>query len=158
MERFAGDHRHILLSRYLEERQRTSNRQTDVLERTGRMNKSTECPFCGMAGEACYVNSLNGAKVYQCQWCGAQTNCQDEWESRPLEESLRDKNEILQSKLARERRLSDEFYLLLVDDPNTKLKADQIMVNIFGKCEPSRSEVSTTPDVLMDIKKAENNE
>ena len=54
-----------------------------------------------------------------------------------------------------ERRLSDEFYLLLVDDPNTKLKADQIMVNIFGKCEPSPSEVSTTQDVLMDIKKDE---
>jgi len=27
------------------------------------------------------------------------------------------------------------------------------MVNIFGKCEPSPSKVSTTPDVLMDIKK-----
>ena len=87
-------------------------------------------------------------KVYQCQWCGAQTESQDDWESRPLEESLRD-------KLAIVRRMSDELYLLLVDDPNTKLKADQIMVNIFGKCEPSPSEVSTTQDVLIDIKKDE---
>ena len=109
------------------------------------MNKSMACPFCGMRDEACYVNGLNGAKVYQCQWCGAQALCQEDWETRPLEESLRD-------KLAIARRLSDEFYLLLVDDPNTKLKADQIMVNIYGKCEPSPSDVSVTEDVLIDIK------
>ena len=119
------------------------------------MTKSMACPFCGMAGEACYVNGLNGAAVYQCQWCGAQTNCQEEWETRPLEESLRDKNEILQSKLAREHQVSDALYLLLVDDPNTKLQADQILINIFGKCEPSPSDVSVTQDVLMDIKKDE---
>ena len=116
------------------------------------MTKSMACPFCGMAGEACYVNGLNGAAVYQCQWCGAQTNCQEEWETRPLEESLRDKNEILQSKLAREHQVSDALYLLLVDDPNTKLQADQILINIFGKCEPSNSDVSVTENVLMDVK------
>jgi transcription elongation factor Elf1 len=97
------------------------------------VSKSKPCPFCGMRDEACYVNGLNGAKVYQCQWCGAQTNCQEDWETRPLEESLRDKNEILQSKLARERQVSDALYLLLVDDPNTKLKADQILIDIYGK-------------------------
>ena len=116
------------------------------------MTKSMACPFCAMRDEACYVNGLNGAAVYQCQWCGAQTNCQEEWETRPLEESLRDKNEILQSKLAREHQVSDALYLLLVDDPNTKLQADQILINIFGKCEPSNSDVSVTENVLTDVK------
>ena len=116
------------------------------------MTKSMACPFCGMRDEACYVNGLNGAKVYQCQWCGAQALCQEDWETRPLEESLRDKNEILQSKLARWHQVSDALYLLLVDDPNTKLQADQILINIFGKCEPSPSDVSMTQDVLTTIK------
>jgi len=112
------------------------------------VSKSKPCPFCGMRDEACYVNGLNGAKVYQCQWCGAQTICQEDWETRPLEEFLRDKNEILQSKLARERQVSDALYLLLVDDPNTKLQADQIIIDIYGKCEPSPSDVSMTRDVI----------
>ena len=115
------------------------------------MTKSMACPFCGMKDEACYVNGLNGAKVYQCQWCGAQTNSQDDWESRPLEESLRD-------KLAIARQLSDKFYLLLVDNPETKLLADQILIDIFGKCEPSPSDVSMTPDVLINSKTSPNTE
>jgi len=60
--------------------------------------------------------------------------------------------EPMKEKLARERQVSDALYLLLVDDPNTKLLADQILINIFGKCEPSPSDVSTTQDVLTDIK------
>lgn len=111
------------------------------------MNKSMACPFCGMKDEACYVNGLNEAKVYQCQWCGAQALCQEDWETRPLEESLRDKNEILQSKLAKEHQVSDALYLLLVDNPNTKLQADQILIDIFGKCEPSNIEGSTTRNI-----------
>jgi len=55
--------------------------------------------------------------------------------------------EPMKEKLARERQVSDALYLLLVDDPNTKLLADQILINIFGKCEPSPSDVSTTQDV-----------
>jgi len=61
--------------------------------------------------------------------------------------------EPMKEKLARERQVSDALYLLLVDDPNTKLQADQILINIFGKCEPSNSDVSVTQDVLMNIKK-----
>jgi hypothetical protein len=34
-----------------------------------------------------------------------------------------------------------------VDDPNTKLKAEQILIDIYGKCEPSPSDVSVTQDV-----------
>lgn len=55
--------------------------------------------------------------------------------------------ELMKEKLARERQVSDALYLLLVDDPNTKLKADQILIDIYGKCEPSTSDVSTTQDV-----------
>ena len=122
------------------------------------MTKSMACPFCGMRDEACYVNGLNGANVYQCQWCGAQTNCQEEWETRPLEESLRDKNEILQSKLAKEHQVSDALYLLLIDDPNTKLQADQILINIFGKCLPSPSDVSVTQGVLINSETSQKTE
>ena len=60
--------------------------------------------------------------------------------------------EPMKEKLARERQASDALYLLLVDDPNTKLKADQILINIFGKCKPSPSDVSVTQNVLTDIK------
>ena len=60
--------------------------------------------------------------------------------------------EPMKEKLARERQASDALYLLLVDDPNTKLLADQILINIFGKCEPSPSDVSVTQDVLTDVK------
>ena len=60
--------------------------------------------------------------------------------------------EPMKEKLARERQVSDALYLLLVDDPNTKLKADQILIDIYGKCEPSPSDVSMTQDVLTDIK------
>ena len=55
--------------------------------------------------------------------------------------------EPMKEKLARERQVSDALYLLLVDDPNTKLKAEQILIDIYGKCEPSPSDVSTTQDV-----------
>ena len=55
--------------------------------------------------------------------------------------------ETMKEKLARERQVSDALYLLLVDDPNTKLKADQILIDIYGKCEPSPSDVSVTQDV-----------
>lgn len=64
--------------------------------------------------------------------------------------------EPMKEKLSREHQVSDALYLLLVDDPNTKLQADQILINIFGKCEPSVSDVSVTQDVLMDIKKEAN--
>jgi len=60
--------------------------------------------------------------------------------------------EPMKEKLARERQVSDALYLLLVDDPNTKLMADQILIDIYGKCEPSPSDVSMTQDVLTDIK------
>ena len=62
--------------------------------------------------------------------------------------------EPMKEKLARERQASDALYLLLVDDPNTKLKADQILIDIYGKCEPSPSDsdVSMTQDVLTSIK------
>lgn len=62
--------------------------------------------------------------------------------------------ELMKEKLARERQVSDALYLLLVDDPNTKLKAEQILIDIYGKCEPSPSDsdVSVTESVLMDIK------
>ena len=60
--------------------------------------------------------------------------------------------EPMKEKLARERQVSDALYLLLVDDPNTKLKAEQILIDIYGKCEPSNSDVSVTQDVLTDIK------
>ena len=60
--------------------------------------------------------------------------------------------EPMKEKLARERQVSDALYLLLVDDPNTKLKAKQILIDIYGKCEPSPSDVSMTQDVLTDIK------
>lgn len=66
--------------------------------------------------------------------------------------------EPMKEKLARERQVSDALYLLLVDDPNTKLKAEQILIDIYGKCEPSTSDVSMTQDVLMDIKKDKNHE
>lgn len=57
--------------------------------------------------------------------------------------------EPMKEKLAKEHQVSDALYLLLVDDPNTKLKADQILINIFGKCKPSKhSDVSVTQDVL----------
>ena len=55
--------------------------------------------------------------------------------------------EPMKEKLAREHLVSDALYLLLVDDPNTKLKADQILIDIYGKCEPSPSDVSVTQDV-----------
>ena len=55
--------------------------------------------------------------------------------------------EPMKEKLAREHQLSDALYLLLVDDPNTKLKAEQILIDIYGKCEPSPSDVSMTQDV-----------
>lgn len=55
--------------------------------------------------------------------------------------------EPMKEKLAREHQLSDALYLLLVDDPNTKLKAEQILIDIYGKCEPSPSDVSVTQDV-----------
>ena len=58
--------------------------------------------------------------------------------------------EPMKEKLAREHQVSDALYLLLVDDPNTKLLADQILINIFGKCEPSPSDVSVTQDVSID--------
>jgi len=60
--------------------------------------------------------------------------------------------EPMKEKLAREHQLSDALYLLLVDDPNTKLKAEQILIDIYGKCEPSPSDVSVTQDVLTDVK------
>ena len=60
--------------------------------------------------------------------------------------------EPMKEKLARERQVSDALYLLLVDDPNTKLLADKILINIFGKCEPSPSDVSVTQDVLTSVK------
>jgi len=60
--------------------------------------------------------------------------------------------EPMKEKLARERQVSDALYLLLVDDPNTKLKAEQILIDIYGKCEPSPSDVSMTRDVSTDIK------
>jgi len=43
--------------------------------------------------------------------------------------------EPMKEKLAREHQLSDALYLLLVDDPNTKLKAEQILIDIYGKYE-----------------------
>ena len=55
--------------------------------------------------------------------------------------------EPMKEKLAREHQLSDALYLLLVDDPNTKLKAEQILIDIYGKREPSPSDVSVTQDV-----------
>ena len=54
--------------------------------------------------------------------------------------------EPMKDKLAKERQVSDALYLLLVDNPETKLMADQILIDIFGKCKPSPSEVSTTQD------------
>ena len=60
--------------------------------------------------------------------------------------------EPMKEKLTREHQVSDALYLLLVDDPNTKLKADQILIDIYGKCEPSPSDVSMTQDVLTDVK------
>jgi hypothetical protein len=60
--------------------------------------------------------------------------------------------EPMKEKLARERQVSDALYMLLVDDPNTKLKAEQILIDIYGKCEPSPSDVSVTRDVLTDVK------
>ena len=66
--------------------------------------------------------------------------------------------EPMKEKLAREHQVSDALYLLLVDDPNTKLKADQILIDIYGKCEPSPSDVSVTQDVLINIKTEGDNE
>ena len=93
-------------------------------------------------GECVYAYDHMTDKDSPCYTCKEKRNFKFNEQSRPSYESLK-----------MFKQLSDEFYLLLVDDPNTKLKADQIMVNIFGKCEPSPSEVSTTQDVLMDIKK-----
>jgi hypothetical protein len=65
--------------------------------------------------------------------------------------------EPMKEKLARERQVSDALYLLLVDDPNTKLKAEQILIDIYGKCEPSPSDsdVSVTQDVITGVKTPE---
>jgi hypothetical protein len=63
--------------------------------------------------------------------------------------------ETMKEKLAREHQVSDALYLLLVDDPNTKLKAEQILIDIYGKCEPSPSDVSVTQDVLTPVKTPE---
>ena len=107
------------------------------------MNKP--CPFCGgkpniyyESDGVGYVNCANefGSKDYSCTGTSLSSTI-DEWNARPVEESLRD-------KLTREHQLSDALYLLLVDDPNTKLKADQILIDIYGKCEPSPYDVSVT--------------
>ncbi len=60
--------------------------------------------------------------------------------------------EPMKEKLAKEHQVSDALYLLLADDPNTKLLADKILINVFGKCEPSPSDVSVTRDVLINSK------
>ena len=63
------------------------------------MTKSMACPFCGMKDEACYVNGLNGSSVFQCQWCGAQCNSQDDWQSRPIESKIQEENKELRTLL-----------------------------------------------------------
>ena len=50
----------------------------------------------------------------------------NEWQSRPIEDALT-------AKLKKERELSDAFYLLLVDNPNTKLLADKILISVIGE-------------------------
>ena len=43
-----------------------------------------------------------------------------------------DKVMNLEKRLIRENELSDKYYLILVDNPNTKLLADQILIDHVG--------------------------
>lgn len=62
------------------------------------------CPFCGIENEARYVNGLNGAKVFQCQWCGSQCNSQDDWNARPLEDALQERAKRAEAEVAALKR------------------------------------------------------
>lgn len=65
------------------------------------MSELKPCPFCGMKDEARYDKAHNGAYIFRCQWCGAEVRSQDDWNSRPIEDSLRAENERLRELLAR---------------------------------------------------------
>lgn len=113
-----------------------------------------QCPKCGHTSMDHLRWTKGGANGYH--WDGCEEVHLD-CKIAQLEAELARRDEIIKrmkEKLAREHQVSDALYLLLVDDPNTKLKAEQILIDIYGKCEtsPSDSDVSVTQDVLMDIK------
>ena len=85
------------------------------------------CPFCGAKNtDVGFIAHTDDCYLMRRYMNAPKTKLIKSWNTRPLEDELR-------ARLKTERELSDQLYLLLTDDPNTKLLADKILNSVVGE-------------------------
>ena len=116
------------------------------------MSEIRPCPFCGV------VPTISGdpdSEEYVRGYCLGFVGCFNEqcpmpqdvvieptqkeatakWNTRPLEDALTARIAELEEELDREKRVSNQLYLLLVDNPKDKELADSLTEAIRGTGE-----------------------
>ena len=91
------------------------------------MSELIPCPFCGAENtDVGFIQHTDDCYLMLKYLNAPKQKLIEAWNTRPLEKRLTD-------KLKTERELSDQLYLLLTDDPNTKLLADKILISVVGE-------------------------
>lgn len=95
------------------------------------MDELKACPFCGNEPQEI---TTNGKPLVVC-WCRGCVNDPKNWNTRPIEDALNKRIAELKELLDTESQLSNQFYLLLVDNPKSKKLADDLIeaLRINGK-------------------------
>lgn len=106
------------------------------------MSEMKPCPFCGEQVFPPLASSLDDGYT-RCGLCGAKMQHR-RWQTRPIEDELRKRIAELKELLDTESQLSNQFYLLLVDNPKSKKLADDLIeaLRINGK-EVQESEATS---------------
>jgi len=95
------------------------------------------CPFCGSkAKKHKYTMLGEDFKVAYCPnedcYFHHRTASIADWNTRPIEDELRKRIAELEGKIDKEKRVSNQLYLLLVDNPKDKELADSLTEAIRG--------------------------
>lgn len=91
------------------------------------MSELIPCPFCAAENtDVGFIQHTDDCYLMRKFMNAPIPRLIESWNTRPLEDELR-------ARLKKERELSDALYLLLVDNPETKLLADKILISVVGE-------------------------